>query len=372
MSIYLRICGTNFNASLISRIFRTDQYLFLFHADVLIFSHSFMPFANRLYLFKGLLQPLLLLSGLILGGTVGYMIIEHYHFLEALFMTVITVASVGFNEVHPLSEAGQVFTIILILVNLGLFTYFITLLSKYFFDTDVVNKYKLMKMENRIQQLQQHVIICGFGRNGKESAQVLHDNKIPFVVLESKDDASDSLGFDVPYLLKGDATKDEVLLQAGIKDAKAIIVTLPVDADNLFVVLTARQLNPGITIISRASNDSSIKKLKIAGASNVIMPDKIGGAHMATLVMLPDVVELLSIMSTRNNADFRVAELKAQKTFVLSEMDLWKKTNCTILGIKDSSGHYTVNPPASYAVNAGQSMIVMGSDAQIENARRMV
>lgn len=327
---------------------------------------------KRLQLFKGLLQPLLLLNGLILAGTIGYMLIEKYSFLEGLFMTVITIASVGFNEVRPLSEAGQIFTIILILVNLGLFTYFITLLSRYFFDMELVKKYKLIKMENSIQKLQNHVIICGFGRNGKESAQVLHDNKIPFVVLESKADLDTDLPFAVKYFLKGDATKDETLLEAGINNAKAIIITLPVDADNLFVVLTAKQLNPNITIITRASQDSSIKKLKIAGASNVIMPDKIGGAHMATLVMLPDVVELISIMSTKNNSDFRVAELKTQKSIALNELDLWKKTNCTILGIKDATGHYTINPSSSYQINPGQSMIVMGSDAQIENAKKLV
>jgi voltage-gated potassium channel len=327
---------------------------------------------KRLQLFKGLLQPLLLLNGLILAGTIGYMLIEHYNFLDGLFMTVITIASVGFNEVRPLSEAGQIFTILLILVNLGLFTYFITLLSRYFFDADLVKKYKLIKMENSIQKLQGHVIICGFGRNGKESAQVLHDNKIPFVVLESKAGLDTDLPFEVKYFLKGDATKDETLLEAGINNAKALIITLPVDADNLFVVLTAKQLNPKVTIISRASQDSSIKKLKIAGASNVIMPDKIGGAHMATLVMLPDVVELLSIMSTKNNNDFRVAELKTQKSISLAELDLWKKTNCTILGIKDAAGHYTINPSSSYQINPGQSMIVMGSDAQIENAKKLV
>jgi len=172
--------------------------------------------------------------------------------------------------------------------------------------------------------------------------------------------------------MRGDATKDEALLEAGINNAKAIIITLPVDADNLFVVLTAKQLNPKVTIISRASQDSSIKKLKIAGASNVIMPDKIGGAHMATLVMLPDVVELLSILSTKNNTEFRVAEIKTQKSISLNELDLWKKTNCTILGIKDESNHYTINPPSSYQVNPQQSMIVMGSDEQIENAKKLV
>lgn len=331
-----------------------------------------MYLIKRLNLFKGLFLPLLLLAALMLVGTIGYIIIEGYNFLEALYMTVITVASVGFNEVHPLSEAGKIFTITLILINLGLFTYFITLLSRYFFDLEFVKKYKMIKMENSIQKLKDHVIICGFGRNGKESAQVLHHNKIPFVVVEEKNDLEKDLDFEVTYFMKGDATKDETLLEAGIANARAVIITLPVDADNLFVVLTARQLNPKVKVITRASQDSSIKKLKIAGASNVIMPDKIGGAHMATLVMLPDVVELLSIMSTRNNAEFRVAELEAKKTISLQELDLWKKTNCTLLGIKNSGNHFTINPPSSYTVNAGEGLIVMGSDEQIENAKKLI
>jgi voltage-gated potassium channel len=331
-----------------------------------------MFLSQRLHLFKGLFVPLLLMLALILVGTIGYMLIEGFVFLDAAYMTVITVASVGFSEVHPLSETGRIFTMILILVNLGLFTYSISLLTRYFFDAEVIQQLKFFKMENSIKQLQKHVIICGFGRNGKESAQVLHDNKIPFVVLEEKNDLEANPDFEVKYYLKGDATKDEVLLEAGIKNALAIIITLPVDADNLFVVLTAKQLNPDIKIISRASQDSSIKKLKIAGASNVIMPDKIGGSHMATLVMLPDVAEMLSIMSTKSNADFRIAELFATKTMELKELNLWQQTNCTLLGIKDANNNCSVNPPASYVLNPGERIIVMGSDAQIAAARKII
>lgn len=327
---------------------------------------------KRLNLFKGLFPPLILMLILMMSGTVGYMLLEKFNFLEALYMTVITIASVGFSEVKPLSDTGRIFTIFLILINLGLFTYFITLLSRYFFDMDFIKRYKTIKMENKIRLLNNHVIICGFGRNGKESAEVLYNNKIPFVILEEKNELESDLNFEVDHFMKGDATKDEALLEAGIVNARAIIITLPVDADNLFVVLTAKQLNPDITIISRASQDSSIKKLKIAGAKNVIMPDKIGGAHMATLVMLPDVIELLSILGTRNNAQFRVAEIKAEKGISINELDLWKKTNCTILGIKDMTNNYTVNPSSAYYINPGESLIVMGSDEQIENAKKLI
>ena len=327
---------------------------------------------KNIHLFSRLLLPVLMLLFTILFGAAGFMIIEGYGFLEGLYMSVITISTVGFGEVRPLSVAGRIFTIFLILLNLGLFTYFITLITRFFSDGEFIKLYKQIKMENSIQQLKQHVIICGFGRNGKESAQVLFNNKIPFVVLEEKNEPEKELEFDVTYFMKGDATKDEVLLEAGIKSARALIITLPIDADNVFVVLTAKQLNPVIKIISRASQDSSVTKLKIAGADNVIMPDKIGGAHMATLVMLPDVVEMLSIMSTQSNESFRVAEIGANKNISLGELDLWSKTNCTILGIKTQGNHYTVNPDAGYQIKPGDRLIVMGSNAQIENAKKLV
>jgi voltage-gated potassium channel len=327
---------------------------------------------KRLRLFSRLVVPVAMLLLTIIFGTAGYMVIENFSFLEALYMTVITISTVGFTEVRSLSDTGRIFTIFLILINLGLFTYFVTLLTRFFSDGEFIKLYKQIKMENSIQHLKQHVIICGFGRNGKESAQILSNNKIPFVVLEEKNELETDLDFEVPFFMKGDATKDEVLLEAGIKNARALITTLPLDADNLFVVLTAKQLNPGIKVISRASQDSSVKKLKIAGADNVIMPDKIGGAHMATLVMLPDVVEMLSIMSTQSTDKFRVAEIQSNKNISLGELDLWSKTNCTILGIKNPGNHYTINPDASYQINPGERLIVMGSDEQIEKAKKLL
>jgi voltage-gated potassium channel len=327
---------------------------------------------KKLKLFKGLLLPIGMLVLTILFGTTGYMIIEGYRFQDALYMSVVIISTVGLGEVKLLSENGRLFTIFLILINMGLFTYFVTLLTRFFSDGEFTKLYKQIKMENSIKQLQQHVIICGFGRNGKESAQILFNNKIPFVVLEEKNELETDLDFEVKYFMKGDATKDEVLLEAGIKNARALITTLPVDADNLFAVLTAKQLNPNIKVISRASEDSSVKKLKIAGADNVIMPDKIGGAHMATLVMLPDVVEMLSIMSTQSTNEFRVAEIQANKNISLGELDMWSKTNCTILGIKNPGNHYTINPDASYQINPGERLIVMGSDEQIEKAKKLL
>jgi len=330
-----------------------------------------MFWKKQLKIFSKLFIPLGLLVATTIFGIIGFSIIEHYTFLESLYITIITISTVGYGEIRPLSDAGRIFTIILILLNLGIVSYFIALISRFFLDGDFIKSYKLLKMEHNIQQLKDHVIICGFGRNGKETAQVLHDNNIPFVVLE-KEELNKQVNFKVGHLMYADATSDESLLHAGIKKAKAIITTLPLDTDNLFVVLTSRQLNRGIRIISRASKDSSVDKLKIAGADNVIMPDKIGGAHMATLVMIPDVVEVLSLMSTRNNAEFKVVEMPTQKSFVLQDADLWKKSGCTILAIKTVDGTYKLNPSFSCIINNGECLIVMGSEEQISKARELV
>jgi voltage-gated potassium channel len=328
-----------------------------------------MPFSKKLLLYTGLLKPIKLMLLVALVAVGGYMAIEGYTFLEAVYMTVITVGGVGYGEVRPLSNAGRIFTIGLIVVNLGLITYFIAQLTRFFTDGTFTKMYKKFKMDKEIIHLQGHVIICGFGRNGKESAYVLHKNNIPFVVIDDKIDLQGFTEFDVPYFITGDATQDEVLLEAGITKAKALICCLPADASNLFVVLTAKQLCKDLFVVSRASQDSSVSKLKIAGAANVIMPEKAGGSQMATLVMQPDAVELLSYMSTQNNQQFRVTELTATKAVHLSELDLWSKTGCTVLGIKNADGSYTLNPTPIDMLSPGDRVIVMGSDGQLEQAK---
>jgi voltage-gated potassium channel len=330
-----------------------------------------MYWFRRLRYFSGLILPLGLFFMLLLTGTFGYMLIEKYSFFDALYMTVITVGTVGYMEVHPLSMAGRVFTVCIILVNIGAFTFFVTYLTRYLLDGEFIRTYKQMKMDNAIQQLRNHVIVCGFGRNGTECAQVLHHNNIPFVVVEEKNELPDDLPFKVDYFMKGDATKDETLHEAGIEHARAIIATMPIDADNLFMVLTARQLNPNITIISRASQDSSVGKLKIAGANNVIMPDKIGGAQMATLVLNPDVQEMIALMASKNNKQFQLVEMVATKNTSLNDLNLWVRTGSTLLAVKNAN-EYILNPGPSFVIHGGERLILMGSEEQLEQAKKML
>jgi voltage-gated potassium channel len=306
-----------------------------------------------------------LFSIAILTGTSGYMLIEHYSLMDAVYMTIITVSTVGYGEVHTLSNAGRVFTIILIVFNLANFAYVIGMVSSYFLEGEFSEEYKLYKMKNSIAGLSGHIIICGFGRNGREAARTLFENGKEFVVIEKSGRPTEDSATPVHYYLQEDATRDETLKQAGIDKAEALLATLPEDADNLFVVLTARELNPQLKIISRASQDTSVRKLKTAGANNVIMPDKLGGAQMATMVLSPDVKEFVDLLSTQSSPEFAIREITCNRELKLNELNVWQKTGATVLGIKSKDGGFKLNPLPGAILTSGDSLIAMGSHEQL-------
>lgn len=311
-------------------------------------------------------------------GVMGYMLIENYTFLEALYMTVITIATIGYGEVKILSDAGRVFTIILIISNLGIFAYAISIITSILIQGDFFEKFKTNKMKNRIAQLRNHVIVCGYGRNGKEACEILKRNKLKYVVLENKkellEDTSDDPHF---HYLTDDATNEQTLIDAGIKHAKGLITTLPNDADNVYVALTAREVNPLLTIISRASGDSSVTKLKRAGANNVIMPDKIGGAHMASLIVNPDIKEFIDIISGQGD-EVRLDEMpvKVIKTVFtgnnLHEMNIRHLTGVNIIGLKKSDGLYEVNPDVYQILDEDAKLIMLGTVEQMQKLKAKI
>ncbi len=287
-------------------------------------------------------------------------------------MTVITVATVGFQEVHPLDDQGKIFTAFLIITSFGTFAYAVTSISKYVVDGEFNQYFKNLKVNSAIEKLDKHVIICGFGRNGKQAAHVLKKHKTRFVVIEQKKDIISSINHQYADLvLEGDATLDEVLVQAGIKKAKALITTLPFDADNLFIVLSARTLNPNLVIISRASEDNSDKKLKVAGANNVIMPDKLGGAHMASLVMKPDVMEFMDYITGQGSDNIRLEEitfatLKSEfQNKTIKDLEIRNKSGANIIGFKTAQGEYIINPSADTKIIPDAKLFVLGTTEQI-------
>lgn len=323
--------------------------------------------------------PLFLLVGLIIVGTIGYILIDGYTPLNAFYMTIITIATVGYGEVEPLSVAGKLFTSFLIITSFITFAYAVSSITKFIVDGELNVFFKNKRLNAAVEKLTDHVIICGYGRNGKQAAQILKKHDKRFVVIEDDEKVTSGVNHRFSELvLKGDATQDEILLKAGILKAKALITTLPTDAANVFIVLTARNLNPKLTIISRASDDGSDAKLKIAGANNVIMPDKVGGAHMASLVMKPDVMEFLDLITVQRADGINLEEISfdfisdSLKNKTLKDLEIRNKSGANIIGFKTVSGEYIVNPNADTRIIPQSKIFVLGAPDQIKKLKDLL
>jgi voltage-gated potassium channel len=329
-------------------------------------------------IFKRLYYAALLLLTVVCIGVAGYMLIEGYRFFDAFYMTIITIGTVGFMEVQPLSDPGRLFTAFLIITGFGTFAYAITSVTGYVIDGEFRDYYRHLKTLNAIEKLNGHVIICGYGRNGRQAAQVLKKHDKRFVVVEQKKDEVEKLNHKFSHLvLEGDATQDEVLLKAGVERAAALITTLPIDADNVFIVLTARSLNPKLTIISRASDDNSDRKLKTAGANNVIMPDKIGGAHMASLVLKPDVIEFIDYITGQGGPEINLEEItfdnlpEPLRNKTIKDLEIRNKSGANIVGFKKGNGEFVINPSPDTQLIPDGKLFVLGTPEQIRKLREM-
>jgi voltage-gated potassium channel len=307
----------------------------------------------------------------------GYIIIEGYSFLEALYMTTISITTAGFNEVRPLSNEGRLFTVFLLLTSWATFAWVITRITQFVVTGEINQYFKTRKNMKAVTELNHHVILCGFGRNGQQAARTLKNHNMDFVVIEKeKESLEKALPFfpELVYLI-GDGTDDDLLKKAGIDKATALITALPVDADNVFIVLSARGLNQKLHIISRASEESSYPKLRKAGADNVIMPDKIGGSHMATLVSKPDVIEFMDFLSSEDGESVNMESVPYEllppsiKDKPLKVVMEWNKTGVNCLGIKNREGKFIINPPDETLVTEGCKVIVFGTRSQIADMK---
>lgn len=312
-----------------------------------------------------------LLFFLFLGGTAGYKFLADISWIDALYMTVITVATVGFREYVGDTDEIKIFTISLIISSLVIIAYSLTVISEYIFSKQILNNLIAKKMQQELEKLSGHVIVCGYGRNGKQAVEKLKGYHKKFVVIEKEEGIQTNIQDTNMLVVKGDASDDETLHRAGVEKADFLISALPSDADNLFVVLSARQLNPKLTIISRASQDSSFKKLKLAGADHVIMPDKIGGDHMASLVVVPDLTEFLDTLSLVGEDSVNIEEICIKdlpgklEIKSIRDLDLRKTTGCTIIGLKSNDGSYTINPDPDSKLDVNSRIIVLGRPEQI-------
>ncbi len=299
-------------------------------------------------------------------------------------MTTLTMSTVGFEEVRQLSPTGMIFTSFLIIISFGIFAYFITSSTKFVLDGEFRKYLKERKMNRDLEKLNNHVIVCGFGRNGRQAVRELLLHGETVVVIDKynnafeKDAANDIVEKRRLFMINGDAIIEDVLLKAKIESAKALITTLPSDADNLFIVLTSKEFNEKMTIISRASDYHSDKKLKRAGASNVIMPDKVGGIRMATLVSQPDIVEFLDSILITSDVEVSLVEIDCtdispkmlDKT--LAQLKIRLLSGANLIGIKHGNNEFEYNPSADFVLRKNDKIFAIGTPEQITNLKKLL
>lgn len=313
----------------------------------------------------------------IIFGTVGFMHSEGLNLLDAIWYSVMTLTTVGFQVPNNFSNEGKIITIFLMLFGVGAVLYGLTALALEIFSGNIGKEYKINIIKKRMKNLENHIIICGFGRNGRQAARKLILHKKPFVIIDKKPLENRDDEFADTIFIHGNAIEDEVLKQAGIEKAVGIIASLPSDSDNLFIVISSKELNPNIKVISRASNSNTIKKLKTAGAENVIMPDKIGGEHMASLLITPDIVEFVDHITLEGTKQINILEIYTDRLpahFIekkIEDLQIFPKTGCKIVGYKNAQGIYTINPDESKTIEANCCIFALGQPQQIENLQKI-
>ena len=309
-------------------------------------------------------------AGVMVVGTLGYATFEHWSLLDALYMTVITVGTVGFSEVHPLDGTGRIFTILLILAGVGSLAFAFGQFVEFLLEGHLTNMLEVRRMEKRLSDLSGHTIVAGMGRVGSVTARSLADEAAQFVVIDSSPEAAELAAEHGWILVPGDATEEETLLKAGIERAGAIVTALSGDAENLFVTISARSLNPDAFIVARSAHQTTEAKLIKAGANRVITPNVIGGRRMASMVLHPTVNDYLDLVSGTQGVEFRLqeVELADDSRYVgqsLAEAGIRETTGAQVVAILHPTGEVDANPSAATVLASGQRLVVLGSVDQV-------
>lgn len=308
------------------------------------------------------------LIGIIVIGVIGYMLIEGWPFVDALYMTVITITTVGYSEVHQLTAGGRIFSIFLIVVGVGGALYILTTVVEYILEGQFGITLGRRRMKNRIAKLAQQFILCGYGRVGQEIARVFNEEEAPFVIIDNNQDSIARAEKDGYLYLFGDAASDEVLKEAGIERARGLVVAVGDDADSLYITLSARQLRSDLFIAARAGSSEAEVKLKKAGADRVISPSRIGAERMAMLSLRPAVVDFVDTVTYRRGRELQMenVEVSGGSALVgLTVEETRQRTKATIMAIAKKSGRLLANPAGGETIQTGDRLITLGTREQL-------
>jgi voltage-gated potassium channel len=320
--------------------------------------------------FSRLIPALATLIIVIIIGTIGYHLIEGWNFLDSCYMVIITLFTVGFQEVHSLSQYGRIFTMGIIVVGVGTAVYAGSQLVKIIVEGEVIGYGRRRKMEKEIKEMKNHFIICGFGRTGHQVAKEFDTVRVPYVVVDRKEETEEELiPKGIPYII-GDIIDDENLIEAGIKSAKGLIAATDSDVANVYVILSARALNPDLYIVTRASGMETENKLKIAGANRVILPYYISGKRMAAWATKPVTSDFLDMVMHGEGIEFSLSEIAVPGTSpllskTLSDAEIRSKSGATILAIRKTDGSFNLQPQSSSTIEKGDIFVVIGTQEQV-------
>ena len=313
-----------------------------------------------------LIIVVLLAVFLVALGTAGYMVIEGWTIMDSVYMTVITLSTIGYGEVNPVSQPGRIFTLILIVMGVGFFLYVIGNVVQFLVEGRIRLILGRHKLDKQISHLNNHYIVCGYGRMGRAFCRYLIQKGLKFVVIEKNDDRIPVMNADHVLYIVGEATIEENLLTAGINRASNLIATLGTDADNVFLVLLAKGLNPEVYVVARASQNASKKPLDTAGADVVVSPFDIGARRMAHAILRPNVIRFLEFAFADESTDIHIEELPVAATsklvnVTLQESGIRQSHNLIILSIINKDGEMLFNPSADTVIGAGEKLIAVGS-----------
>jgi voltage-gated potassium channel len=328
---------------------------------------------------KGMRPPLnfviivALLAFTIAAGTVGFELIEGWSFMDALYMTIITIATVGYQEIRPLGDAGRIFNMILIFFGLGTTTYVAASVVRFMVEGRIRAIMGRRRLDKKIDRLQGHYIICGYGRIGRILCRTLKQRPVDLVVIERSPDLISVMEQDRTLFVQGEATSEEVLQRAGIERAKGLVAVLATDTDNVFLVLTARQLAPQLMIIARASREEAKSKLRAAGANIVESPYEMGAFRLAQRIMRPAVTSFLDSAFSDARKDIQMEELVVSNSSPLAHLSLKdsgirQNFNLIIIAIKKADGVMLFNPSFEAVILPGDTVIAVG---EVENLDRL-